>query len=49
MPFAAADASNDKRNENRLRAYGLHGPNENKMSDGGRVRASLGVKVWQSS
>jgi hypothetical protein len=24
-------------------------PNENKMSDGGRDRASLGVKVWKSS
>ncbi len=23
--------------------------NENKMSDGGRERASLGVKVWKSS
>ena len=23
--------------------------NENKMSDGGRGRASLGVKVWKSS
>jgi hypothetical protein len=23
--------------------------NENKMSDGGRDRASLGVKVWKSS
>ncbi len=26
-----------------------HRPNENKMSDGGRGRASLGVKVWKSS
>src|SRR3954453_22573679 len=25
------------------------GSNENKMSDGGRDRASLGVEVWQSS
>src|SRR5438132_2974814 len=25
------------------------GSNENKMSDGGRGRASLGVKVWKSS
>ena len=24
-------------------------PNENKMSDGGRERASPGVKVWKSS
>ena len=24
-------------------------PNENKMSDGGRDRASLGVLVWKSS
>ena len=24
-------------------------PNENKMSDGGRDRASLGVEVWKSS
>ncbi len=24
-------------------------PNENKMSDGGRERASLGVEVWKSS
>jgi hypothetical protein len=27
----------------------VHGPNENKMSDGGRGRALLGVKVWKSS
>jgi hypothetical protein len=27
----------------------LHTPNENKMSDGGRGRASLGVEVWKSS
>ena len=26
-----------------------HSPNENKMSDGGRQRASLGVEVWKSS
>jgi hypothetical protein len=26
-----------------------HRPNENKMSDGGRHRASLGLKVWKSS
>ena len=26
-----------------------HKPNENKMSDGGRERVSLGVKVWKSS
>jgi hypothetical protein len=26
-----------------------HRPNENKMSDGGRDRASLGVGVWKSS
>src|SRR4051794_26677783 len=26
-----------------------HSPNENKMSDGGRWRASLGVEVWKSS
>jgi hypothetical protein len=26
-----------------------HRPNENKMSDGGRERASLGVEVWKSS
>jgi hypothetical protein len=25
------------------------GSNENKMSDGGRERSSLGVKVWKSS
>ena len=25
------------------------GSNENKMSDGGRNRASLAVKVWKSS
>jgi hypothetical protein len=24
-------------------------PNENKMSDGGRMRASLGMNVWKSS
>ena len=27
----------------------LHGPNENKMSDGGRGRAPLGIEVWKSS
>ena len=27
----------------------FHTPNENKMSDGGRGRVSLGVKVWKSS
>src|ERR1700736_3029515 len=27
----------------------LHRPNENKMSDGGRGRAPLGVGVWKSS
>jgi hypothetical protein len=27
----------------------LHRPNENKMSDGGRERASLGMEVWKSS
>jgi hypothetical protein len=26
-----------------------HGSNENKMSDGGRGRVSLAVKVWKSS
>jgi len=26
----------------------FHGPNETKMSDGGRERASLGVEVWKS-
>ena len=26
-----------------------HRPNENKMSDGGRDRAAVGVKVWKSS
>ena len=28
---------------------GAHRSNETKMSDGGRERASLGVKVWKSS
>ena len=27
----------------------FHRPNENKMSDGGRGRASLGVNEWKSS
>ena len=27
----------------------VYSPNENKMSDGGRGRASLGVLVWKSS
>src|SRR5207237_6871987 len=26
-----------------------HAPNENKMSDGGRERAPLGVEMWKSS
>src|SRR5436305_10850241 len=30
-------------------SFGGGRPNENKMSDGGRGRASLGVEVWQSS
>src|SRR5207244_289283 len=29
-------------------ARGFHRPNENKMSDGGRERALLGVEVWKS-
>ena len=29
--------------------HGAHGSNENKMSDGGRDRASIGAKVWKSS
>ena len=29
-------------------AFGLH-PNENKMSDGGRERGSVGVNGWKSS
>src|SRR5436190_17301338 len=38
----------------RVRSSGVFGvrhdtPNENKMSDGGRERASLGVEVWKSS
>jgi hypothetical protein len=38
----------------RLRSSGVFGvlhdtPNENKMSDGGRDRASIGVEVWKSS
>ena len=32
-----------------VRSKLLHRPNENKMSDGGRGRASLGVEVWRSS
>ena len=30
-------------------AYVAHRANENKMSDGGRERAWLGVKMWKSS
>jgi hypothetical protein len=33
----------------RQREDGAHGPNENKMSDGGQGRASLGMEVWKSS
>ncbi len=32
-----------------LRDECTRAPNENKMSDGGRERASLGVEVWKSS
>ena len=32
-----------------LRASAAIPSNENKMSDGGRGRASLGVEVWKSS
>ena len=37
-----------QRNEN-PEPDALHRPNENKMSDRGRGRASLGVEVWKSS
>jgi len=33
----------------RTRSQRVMRPNENKMSDGGRERASLGVEVWKSS
>ena len=32
-----------------IRLHGSVRSNENKMSDGGRGRALLGVKVWKSS
>jgi hypothetical protein len=32
-----------------LKIVDRHGPNENKMSDGGRDRATLGVEAWKSS
>ena len=35
--------------EHRGEREDAHRPNENKMSDGGRERASLAVKVWKSS
>src|SRR6266536_1060106 len=33
----------------RFRSRYLLGPNEKKMSDGGRERASIGVELWKSS
>jgi hypothetical protein len=38
-------SDDEKRDENE----NTHGSNENKMSDGGRGRASLGVEMWKSS
>ena len=39
----------DAQRKNRItRMANAHGSNENKMSDGGRARASLGVEVWKS-
>jgi hypothetical protein len=38
-----------KHEENEQNREACHTPNENKMSDGGQGRASLGVKVWKSS
>jgi hypothetical protein len=35
--------------QERNREQSVHRPNENKMSDGGRDRASLGVEFWKSS
>src|SRR5437016_12241929 len=46
MPSARSKAPSVKREIVVKRA---HRPNANKMSDGARGRASLGVKVWRSS
>jgi hypothetical protein len=50
---ASADEQNRQENNSNHdfpRFHGdMHRPNENKMSDGGRDRASLGVEVWKSS
>jgi len=44
----AASEEESQRNDNVVPTHRLSS-NENKMSDGGRERASLGVKVWKSS
>ncbi len=51
---ARACGGYDRRAQNRREHWSryvirCHTSNENKMSDGGRGRASLGVKVWKSS
>jgi hypothetical protein len=47
---AAARACDAQDRNQKRSADGLpHGSNENKMSDGGRERAPLGVAVWKSS
>jgi hypothetical protein len=50
LPFANRGQCKDK---DRYKECSSHvelsiKPNENKMSDGGRARASLAVKVWKS-
>ena len=46
QPHIASNAAQDKR---RRVCVARIGPNENKMSDGGRERALLGLAVWKSS
>src|SRR5437762_12034778 len=43
---ASGDANSDCDGQDQ---EGAHRPNENKMSEGGRGRASLGVELWKSS
>jgi hypothetical protein len=45
--LSAAEAAVKRRGSSNFSAS--FRPNENKMSDGGRGRASLGVKMWKSS
>src|SRR5881392_1709907 len=47
--WLASDRSKRKESGTDNQGKTSHRPNENKMSDGGRERASMAVEVWKSS